>query len=153
MGDYMSYQQHCNSTCPPFVGTQQLRTVNLSSQLSSITGLIDLGNCVYECGNALCFQDPNTINIGAPGLYYVYYAGDFIETVDGDTSTVQPLINGNEIAASSLYVAPPYSGMTYTEGKGFFLSTTSFAALTFSYSTTTQTDSIEDFTVTIFRLS
>lgn len=146
----------CRAMCPN-VGTQQLRTINEEEQIFTEKALIDLGECVYSCGACIHFEHADAINICVPGLYYIYYAGEFKEKIFGDTTLIKPHKNGIEIPGSGLYIENPMALKYYPQSTGFFVSVEDKAKITFEQTTTSYTDLLNDamvkgFTVTVIRL-
>lgn len=156
MGDNMECYDCCKAMCPN-VGTQQLRTLNDKEQIFTKDGIVDLGECVYACGDCIRFEHAEAINIYVPGLYCVYFAGDFKESIFGDTTLIQPLKNGNAIYGSGLYIDNPTALKYYPQSSSFFVSVEDNAVLTFHQSTTSISDlpnvlNIKGFTVTVMRV-
>ena len=147
----MGHNNCCNECL--MIGTQQLRTVNLESQSGDTTCFIDLGESVFQCGCAIKLDDSKKICIDAPGLYYVYYAGDIKAQEYNDTIVIQPMINEHDIPGSGLYVEPPCIDKAVPAANSFFISTKRHATLTFSKTTTSEYDCIDGFTVSINRVS
>lgn len=142
----------CYNECP-MIGTQQLRTVNVESQSGNESCIIKLGEEQYQCGRALHLKEDKKICIGAPGLYYVYYAGEFKAYAGGDTLMIQPKINEHSIPGSGLYIEPPCDDKAFPAANTFFISVKRHGILTFEKTTTSAYDCIDGFTVSIYRVS
>lgn len=141
--------------CPPPrpIVRNMLRVLNSGSQAGATAAAnVALGARVFESGRAITYTLPNTINL-VPGLYRVYYAGNYTGAAIGNSGSFQALIDGVAVPGSFTSAVSLVTGDSIPFANEFYVSASSNLPLVFQKTTTAAGDAIENFTVTVEMIS
>lgn len=142
--------------CPAIPEQQNLTLLNPNSQAGSTTGVnLNLGTQVYSTGTDITFTAPNTINFTSPGLYQVYYAGDFLPFSPGDALYVIPVnVDGTVYPGSGITIVPNSTLIDEAFNNTFYVTATAIdlPSINFTALTTSTGDTVSDFTVTVMKV-